>query len=147
MIPNPDENEDFAYHPSAFELDPDLWSDEKIFKPNGDLISRSALKEDFKSRLAACNDWIEKAKDKETKIRARAVKTFIAEVIMTIDNAPTVVNEILTPKRPQVNCDISLSDIRWTDKLSLDNDGNVRDFSGNIVGHFGADMRGDSKNG
>lgn len=30
MIPNPDENEDFAYHPSAFELDPDLWSDEKI---------------------------------------------------------------------------------------------------------------------
>lgn len=30
MIPNPDENEDFIYHPSAFELDPDLWSDEKI---------------------------------------------------------------------------------------------------------------------
>lgn len=105
MIPNPDENEDFTYHPSAFELDPDLWSDEKIFEsdsseeviklrnPNDDLISREALKEDFKSRLAACNDWIEKAKDKETKIRARAVKTFIAEVIMTIDNAPTVINE------------------------------------------------------
>lgn len=32
MIPNPDENEDFIYHPSAFELDPDLWSDEKIFE-------------------------------------------------------------------------------------------------------------------
>ena len=56
----------------------------------GDLISREALKEDFKSRLARCNDWIEKAKDKETKIRANAVKTFIGEVIMTIDNAPTV---------------------------------------------------------
>ena len=34
---------------------------------NNDLISRSALKEDFKSRLADCNEWIEKAKDKETK--------------------------------------------------------------------------------
>lgn len=53
----------------------------------GDL---DALKEDFKSRLADCNEWIEKAKDKETKIRASAVKAFIAEVIMTIDNAPTV---------------------------------------------------------
>ena len=53
----------------------------------GDL---DALKEDFKSRLTLCNDWIEKAKDKETKIRASAVKTFIGEVIMTIDNAPTV---------------------------------------------------------
>ena len=53
----------------------------------GDL---DALKEDFKSRLAKCNEWIEKAKDKETKIRASAVKAFIGEVIMTIDNAPTV---------------------------------------------------------
>lgn len=26
---------------------------------NNDLISREALKEDFKSRLALCNDWIE----------------------------------------------------------------------------------------
>ena len=56
---------------------------------NNDLISRSALKEDMKSRLSACNEWIEKAKDKETKIRASAVKAFIAEVVMTIDNFPT----------------------------------------------------------
>lgn len=56
----------------------------------GDL---DALKEDFKSRLALCNEWIEKAKDKETKIRASVVKAFIAEVIMTIDNAPTVTPE------------------------------------------------------
>ena len=53
----------------------------------GDL---DALKEDFKSRLADCNEWIEKAKDKETKIRASTVKAFIGEVIMTIENAPTV---------------------------------------------------------
>lgn len=62
-------------------------------RTNGDLISREALTEDFKSRLAACNEWIEKAKDKETKIRASAVKAFIAEVVMTIDNAPTVTPE------------------------------------------------------
>ena len=57
---------------------------------NNDLISREALKKDFKERLAKCDEWIEKAKDKETKIRASAVKAFIAEVIMTIDNEPTV---------------------------------------------------------
>ena len=59
-------------------------------RPQSDLISRNALKKDFKERLAKCDEWIEKAKDKETRIRASAVKAFIAEVIMTIDNAPTV---------------------------------------------------------
>lgn len=62
----------------------------EMMPPQGDLISREALKEDFKSRLALCDEWIAKAKDKETKIRASAVKAFIAEVIMTIDTAPTV---------------------------------------------------------
>lgn len=61
----------------------------------GDL---DALKEDFKSRLADCNKWIEKAKDKETKIRASAVKAFIGEVIMTIDNTPTI-----TPEKALMN--------------------------------------------
>lgn len=55
----------------------------------GDL---DALKEYFKSRLLDCNEWIVKAKDKETKIRASAVKAFIGEVIMTINNATTVDN-------------------------------------------------------
>ena len=65
---------------------------------NNDLISREALKKDFKSRLALCNEWIEKAKDKETKIRASAVKAYLAEVIMTIDNAPTVEPTYQMPK-------------------------------------------------
>lgn len=60
---------------------------------NNDLISREALKEDFKQRLSECNDWIENSKDRETRIRAFAVKTFIGEVIMTIDNAPTVLHD------------------------------------------------------
>jgi formate dehydrogenase maturation protein FdhE len=78
------------------------------------LIDADALIEDFKSRLVDCNDWIENAKDKETKIRASAVKTFIAEVILTINNAPTVEytfeeafqktvceNKLYCPSRPQ----------------------------------------------
>ena len=75
-----------------------------------DLISREALKKDFKSRLADCNDWIEKAKDKETKIRASAVKAFIVEVIMTIDNASTVelaTNLQLTCNNLQLTCNNS----------------------------------------
>jgi len=31
-------------------------------------------------------------------------------------------------------------EIRWTDKVTLDADGNIRDFNGNI---YGADKRGD----
>lgn len=57
---------------------------------NNDLISREALKKDFEERNKACDKWIAKAKDEETKIRADATKNFICEVIMTIDNAPTV---------------------------------------------------------
>lgn len=57
---------------------------------NSDLISREALKKDFEERNKACDKWIAKAKDEETKIRAEAVKSFICEVIMTIDNAPSV---------------------------------------------------------
>ena len=54
------------------------------------LIDAEALKKDFEERYKACDEWIEKAKDEEIKIRADATKHFICEVIMTIDNAPTV---------------------------------------------------------
>lgn len=54
------------------------------------LIDADALKEYFESSIALCNEWIATAKDKETKIRASAVKTFIGEVLIAINNAPTV---------------------------------------------------------
>ena len=54
------------------------------------LIDADALKEDFKERLSNAHKWLEKAKDEEIKIRADAVITYICEVIMTIDYAPTV---------------------------------------------------------
>lgn len=33
-------------------------------------------------------------------------------------------------------CNQICPQIRWTDKLSLDYKGNIRDFAGNIVGHY-----------
>lgn len=57
---------------------------------NNDLISRSELTKELRERLVACNDWEEKAKDKETRIRANAVKTFICEIYLLLKELPTV---------------------------------------------------------
>ena len=36
----------------------------------------------------------------------------------------------------QGNCDWYLSEIRWTDKLSIKSNGDVIDFEGHVVGHI-----------
>lgn len=57
------------------------------------LIEADALKEDFKHRLEKAKNWKENALtkgDEELVIRATATIDFICEVIMTINNAPTV---------------------------------------------------------
>lgn len=57
------------------------------------LIDADALKEDFKARLRKAQNWKENALnrgDDEIVIRADATISFICEVIMTINNAPTV---------------------------------------------------------
>lgn len=56
------------------------------------LIDANALCEEFKKRYMAALRWKEKAilaDDEEIKIRADAVLTFLSEVKLTIDNAPT----------------------------------------------------------
>jgi hypothetical protein len=73
-------------------------------KPIGDSISRSVLTKELRERLVACNDWEEQAKDKETRIRANAVKTFICEMFMLLKEIPTV-----EPERTQGKS-ISLED-------------------------------------
>ena len=60
----------------------------------GDLISRSKLRKDFVDRYHKAEDWIIKAEDIFIKTRAEATRDFIGEVIMTIDNAPTVETDI-----------------------------------------------------
>ena len=126
----------------------------------GDLISRSALKEVMKSRLSVCNEWIEKAKDNETKIRASAVKAYIGEVIMTIDNAPTVAypfekfrtmlcgtcqaNMRIEPERPKGEWIIIDDTEQFIAKCSvcgrIEDSRMVKDYP---FCHCGADMRGD----
>ena len=57
------------------------------------LINADSLKEDFKHRLEKAKKWKENALNKcddELVIRADAHIDFICEVIMTINNAPTV---------------------------------------------------------
>ena len=57
------------------------------------LIDANALKKDFQDRLRIAHNWKENAinnSDDEIVIRADATIKFICEVMMTIDNAPTV---------------------------------------------------------
>lgn len=57
------------------------------------LIDADALCEEFKRRQRAALRWKEQAilaDNEESKIRADAVLTFLSEVKLTIDNAPTV---------------------------------------------------------
>ena len=43
----------------------------------------------------------------------------------------------------QGNCDWYLSTIRWTDKLSVNSNGDIIDFEGRVVGHINLEiMRG-----
>ena len=38
------------------------------------------------------------------------------------------------------NCDWYLSTIRWTDKVSITNNGDIIDFNGRIVGHINLEV-------
>lgn len=63
---------------------------------SGDLISREALKKDFKARLKNAKNWKENALNKgddELVIRADATINFICEVLMTINNASTACHD------------------------------------------------------
>lgn len=58
------------------------------------LIDADALRTDFQERLKNCDEWIAKvANDHDLLTRALATRDFICEVIMTINNAPTVTPE------------------------------------------------------
>lgn len=100
---------------------------------NNDLISREALIKDFEERNKACDKWIAKAKDEETKIRAEATKNFICEVIMTIDNAPTVERQ----KGKWKHIDDEYNDVECP-FCGFQEDGIYYNFCPNC----GADMRG-----
>lgn len=66
---------------------------------NNDLISRSELTKELRERLVACNDWEDNAKDKETRIRANAVKAFICEMFVLLKEIPTVEPEPVSERQ------------------------------------------------
>ena len=60
-----------------------------------------------------------------------------------------VYTQIFVKTQHKGNCDWYLSEIRWTDKVSVKSNGDIIDFNGRVVGHInleimkgGADMRG-----
>lgn len=101
------------------------------------LIDADALKEDFKARLEKAKNWKENAinrGDDELVIRATATIDFICEVIMTINNAPTV------EERPQGEW--KLHGMIWY----CSNCGKDCEQGGNnFCGQCGADMRGEEE--
>lgn len=55
------------------------------------LIDADALRTDFQERLKNCDEWIAKvANDHDLLTRAQATRDFICEVLMTINDSPTV---------------------------------------------------------
>lgn len=121
-------------------------------------IDADALKVYFESSIALCNEWIATAKDKETKIRASAVKTFIGEVLIAINNAPTVCNDNYSmgyrdgvrkvlSERPQGHW---IVDEEHSITMTLYKCTNCDYFGGalhyNYCPHCGADMRKETNN-
>lgn len=91
---------------------------EETEKSQGDCISREGLLDEFETKCERFCSACEYQKFNSNLNR------YECELINTAES-------VKFPERPQAN-----RDIRWTDKLSVDNDGNIRDFSGNIVGHY-----------
>ena len=94
---------------------------------NNDLISRSELTKELRERLVACNDWEEKAKDKETRIRANAVKTFICEMFLLLKEFPTVELQPIKVNVPEDIKDKLIEELSKPRKVILDEPETVTD--------------------
>ena len=60
-------------------------------QPHGRLIDADAFAADMKKRQEAAGKWLREAKDRETAVRADAVLSFLCEVKLTLDSAPTII--------------------------------------------------------
>ena len=59
--------------------------------PHGRLIDADALAAEMKKRQEKAGKWLREAKDRETAVRADAVLSFLCEIKLTLDAAPTVI--------------------------------------------------------
>ena len=59
--------------------------------PHGRLIDADAFADEMKKRQEEAGRWLREAKDRETAVRADAVLSFLCEVKLTLDAAPTII--------------------------------------------------------
>ena len=59
--------------------------------PHGRLIAADAFAVEMKKRQEEAEKWLREAKDRETAVRADAVLSFLCEVKLTLDAAPTII--------------------------------------------------------
>lgn len=59
--------------------------------PHGRCIDADAFAAEMKKRQEAAGKWLREAKDRETAVRADAVLSFLCEVKLTLDAAPTII--------------------------------------------------------
>lgn len=59
--------------------------------PHGRLIDAEAFAKEMKARQESAYEWLREAKDHDTAIRADAVISFLCEVKLTLDTAPTII--------------------------------------------------------
>ena len=59
--------------------------------PHGRLIDADAFAAEMKKRQEEAEKWLREAKDRETAVRADAVLSFLCEVKLTLDAAPTII--------------------------------------------------------
>lgn len=58
---------------------------------HGRLIDTGAFAAEMKKRQEEAGKWLREAEDRETAIRADAVLSFLCEVKLTLDAAPTII--------------------------------------------------------
>ena len=59
--------------------------------PHGRLIDADAFAAEMKKRQGEAGKWLREAKDRETAVRADAVLSFLCEVKLTLDAAPSII--------------------------------------------------------
>lgn len=58
---------------------------------HGRLIDADAFAAEMKERQIEAGKWLREAKDHDTAVRADAVLSFLCEVKLTLDKAPTII--------------------------------------------------------
>lgn len=81
---------DCSYIPN-FRKERPKWCHLVPVPPHGRSIDADAFAAEMKKRQEEAGKWLREAKDRETAVRADAVLSFLCEVKLTLDAAPTII--------------------------------------------------------